>query len=340
MTLAGLASRWPQKLGALVLAVFVWFFVDINDTSVLQRGLIVPVEVQGLAETATASGIPDTISLTVSGPSNLVNTLSDERLSAVLSLDGVTGAFQERIEVLVPQGVQLLELTPEEVSGTVESLASKSVPVELIFTGTGPRDAVLEPSYSSESVNVRGLGSVLERVNRVLATAQPAAGEQTAPLYAVDESGTPVVHNSLGFEPPMLQVSVTAAPVLHTKSLPVEVEPPDTEPFELSAFSVSQPRLNVGGPAEALEALERVQGTVELDTARLEPGEYTFRVTPQLPEGVAALERVTVRLSLSEPPEPDPRPDESSDGESDDLPDSTVRRPDSAEDGESRDDFQ
>ena len=332
MKASDLFNRWPQKLGALILAVFVWFSVNVNDTNISQRGLIVPLEIEGLSDNETASGYPSVVSVSISGPSNLVDNLRTERLNATLDLTDITGDYQQPIDILVPRGIELKEYTPQEVSGTVESVVTKTVSVQVALLGEGNIDDLLNPSFSSESVIVRGLNSVVERVTSVVGTAQSSEDEQTVQLFAVDEAGQPVTDASLSLEPATVTVELIETPVMHLKTVPIEIAQPEVAPFELGAFEPSQETLNVTGTKESLDDLTSVNGSVDVATAQLAAGEYTLEVVPELPEGVAALETVTAQLTLSAPPTP-------SDGDSNDSPNSTVRRPDSTQDGEPGDDI-
>ena len=319
MNLATLWNNWPQKLGALALAVFVWYFVNLSNTDVSQGTFTVPVSVEGVNPDQVPSGVPETIEVIVSGPSRGVNRLrlTPERLDATLDLSGVSGSFQRPILVSVPQDITILNRIPSEAVGTVETVGTKTVPIEVGLLDGG--DGLLVPSYAPSTAVVRGRSSVLERVARVLATVQPTTGEQQVTLYTVTENGKPVSDPVLSIEPATLTVTVNAAPVLYTKTLPLSVPAPDTAPLILQSFSPSQDTLRVAGPKDVLETLEAVTGSVELDTTSLAAGEYTLQVVPQLPDGVAALGTVTAQVSLEQPTPPP--------GETNDLPDSPVRRP-------------
>ena len=341
MNLRQLTYRWPLKLGALVLAALAWYFVNLNNITVTQRSFTVPVTVEGVAENAVPSEVPETIEVAVSGPSVRVARLEADRFDATLNLQGVSGDYQRPIEVLVPQGVDLLSSVPAEAIGTVEAISGKQVSVEMAMAGEA-EDALFTPEFTPVEVSVRGRTSVLERVARVVGTAEPTSGEQTVPLYALDEQGRPVTDAMLTLEPGNIAVVMQETPILRTKTVSLNVAQPDTSPLLLSTFTLSQDTLNVAGSREALEGLDEVSGSVELDTPGLQAGEYTLTVAPQLPENVAALDTVTAELVLGnpEPPEPesaepeasndeDPEtenPDpEPSDGETDDPSNSPVR---------------
>ena len=300
MSLRQLIYRWPLKLAALFLAALAWYFVNLNSITVTQRSFTVPVTVEGIAENAVPSDVPETVEIAVSGPSVRVARLEADRFDATLNLTGVSGDYQRPIEVLVPQGIDLLSSIPAEAIGTVEAISNKQVPLEVAMAGEA-EDALFTPEFSPVEVSVRGRTSVLEQVARIVGTAAPTSGEHVIPLYALDEGGKPVTDAMLTLEPSRITVVMQETPILRTKMVPLSVSQPDTSPLLLSTFTLSQNTLNVAGSRDALEGLAEVSGSVELDTPGLQAGEYTLVVTPQLPENVAALETVTAELVLGNP---------------------------------------
>ena len=300
MSLKRLTYQWPLKLAALLLAALAWYFVNLNNITVTQRSFTVPVRVEGVAENAVPSDVPETVEVAVSGPSVRVARLEADRFDATLNLTNVSGDYQRPIEVLVPQGIDLLSSSPAEAIGTVEAIGNKQVPVEVAMAGEA-EDALFTPEFSPLEVAVRGRTSVLERVARVVGTAEPISGEQTIPLYTLDEQGRPVTDTMLTLEPNNVTVVMQETPILRTKTVPLNVLQPDTSPLLLSTFTPSQDTLNVAGSRAALAELNEVSGSVELDTPGLQAGEYTLVIAPQLPENVAALETVTAEMVLGNP---------------------------------------
>ena len=300
LSIKRLTYQWPLKLAALLLAALGWYFVNLNSITVTQRSFTVPVRVEGVADNAVPSEVPETVEVAVSGPSVRVARLEADRFDATLNLTGVSGDYQRPIEVLIPQGIDLLSSVPAEAIGTVEAIGTKQVPVEVAMAGEA-EDALFTPEFTPVEVSVRGRTSVLERVVRVVGTAAPTSGEQVIPLYALGESGRPVTDAMLSLEPNRVTVVMQQTPILRTKTVPLNVSRPDTAPLLLSAFTPSQDTLDVAGSRAALEGLSEVSGSVELDTPGLQAGEYTLLIAPQLPENVAALETVTAEMVLGNP---------------------------------------
>lgn len=291
--------RWPLKLGALFLAAFMWFFVTLNDASISQRtDLTIPVSVEGLSDNQIPSGVPEFVNLVVSGPSNRVDRLTGQNFSAVLDLSDVTGSFNKQIDVVVPPGIILDNVRPNEAIGVVELRTSRVMPVSIAYRGQLPTDAVVQGIAEPATVTLSGRASVLEQVAVVQATVGASQSETTTSLIALNAEGRPV--SDISYTPGTVTITTETLEVLHTKEVELTVEQPDTNPYELVRFAVLRDTVQLAGPRSALEELESVTGTVELNTDRLNSGEYTLNVQLELPSGVSALEPVEVEMQLAE----------------------------------------
>ncbi len=318
---------WPVKLGALVLGVLVWFFVGVGNDEVGQATLLVPVVLEGLSPNQTPIGVPETVTVEASGQRTRVTRLRAENFDASLDLSGVFGAFQQEIVVVPPQGITVTSVSPAEASGTVETISSEVLSVSVALLGAPPADALLNAQPEPAEATVRGRGSLLEQVAALRAVVPAQAGVQEALLFAVDEDGLPIGEVTL--EPERVQVTVSETPILHSKTLPLEVAPPEVEGFRLEDFTLLDEALTISGPRSALEELQGVTGAAIPATPLSEAGEYTLNVTPQLPEGVAALGTARVQFRLVE--------DDPADGDTDDLPSAPLRRPDPTQNGQPSD---
>jgi YbbR domain-containing protein len=288
-------NNWLQKLIALLLAILAWYVVSISDTSVSQRSLQVPVEIEGLSEAQTQSGAPETVDVVVSGRSSSVNVLRPENFRASLNLEGFTGEYQQRIIVVPPQDISLVSVSPETAIGTVETINSKDVPVVVALEGQRDPNSLLNSVSSVRNVRATGRESVLAQVASATAVVTSEGGESSVTLFASDASGQPVLGITL--EPNATTVTVTTTPILHSKTVALEVTVPEAEGFEAENFSLSQTTLDIAGTRELIAPIETVRGVVEL-SEDAEAGDYSLPVTPQLPEGVRALETVTATFNL------------------------------------------
>lgn len=290
-----LTNNWLQKLISLLLAVLAWYGVSITDTSVSQRSLQVSVEVEGLSGAQTQSGAPKTVDVIVSGRSSSVNALRPENFRASLDLSDFTGEYEQRIVVVPPQDISLVSVSPEIAIGTVETINSKDVPVVIALEGQRDPNTLLTSTSSVQSVRATGRESVLAQVTSATAVVMANSSESSATLFASDANGQPVPEIRL--EPNATMITVTPTPILHSKTVALEVVEPKVESLDVEDFALAQTTLQVAGTKEQLASLESVQGILELDEDS-EAGEYTLPVTPQLAEGLRALETVTATFTL------------------------------------------
>jgi YbbR domain-containing protein len=290
-----ITNNWLQKLISLLLAILAWYLVSISDTSVSQRSLRVPVEIEGLSEFQAQSGAPATVDVIVSGRSSSVNVLRPENFRASLNLGDAAGDYQERIVVVPPQDISLVSVSPETAIGTVETISTKDVPVVIAPISQRNPNTIVTSVSSVQSVKATGRESVLAQVTSATAVVA-AEGESSVTLFASDANGQPVPDITLG--PAATTVTVTTTSVLHTKTVTLETATPDIEGFRIEEFILSQTTLQLAGARELLTTLENVTGVIELPDD-VEAGEYFINVRPQLPEGVRPLETVTAQFTLT-----------------------------------------
>ena len=119
-------SGW--KLFSLVLAVFIWFTVHklieepgavaASSTSKLVTYSNLPVFfVSTAADTSAYRVQPNSVSVTVSGPSTLMSVLDASQIRATVDLtDAEPGRdFTERVNVSVPPGITVGNVAPDTV---------------------------------------------------------------------------------------------------------------------------------------------------------------------------------------------------------------------------------
>lgn len=297
--LATLGNRavhnWPSKLIAFVLAFVIWLLINVSDTSTAQRSFVLPLEVDGVLENVVPVGIPDVVEVSVSGPTSRVDRLRADLIQVVLDVGDTTGSFQRPVQVQVPQGVTLVSVTPSEVIGTLEGAISREFPVTI--SHTAPFGAVYSGTLETETVQVSGQVSVIDRVASVQVLVHEP-GEHTVAPIAFDESGRPI--SQVRFDPPTIAVHTETAPALVEKTVPVTVSVASGVPAAIQ--SVSRDTVNVVGPAEVVNDITTLAGTVSVPAAATPGGRYTAQVIIGVPEDVFVANPVTATLVLLSTP--------------------------------------
>ncbi len=289
--LARLTRNWVPKAISVVIAFLIWIFVTNSSATLTQRSLLVPLQVDGVAEDMVPVGLPASVAVSVSGPSLRVDRLVPDMLRASLDLTAVNGEFERPIVVQSPQEVRVLRVEPAEVIGFLESITSSTMAVTVSLTGQPPGDALVQATAAPASVTVTGRSQVLGRVARVLAVA-PVVGGGVARLVALDDAGVPV--SDVEFSPATVTVSVTTEDALVTRDVPIDLE--TVSGPNLASVTLSQESVTLAGPPDVLAGISSVTGTVEPPTGAVDAGRYTLRVRLALPDGVAAMTSPTATL--------------------------------------------
>lgn len=292
-----LLHHWPQKLGALALALVMWMFVTTSSVTTTQRSLLVPLTVEGVDASQVAVGVPDVVEVNVSGPSNRIDRLRPDNLRATLDLTGLNGEFQASIAVQPPPGVRLTGTTPSDVIGFLETVTSRSLSVTPALTGEPPQDQVLDVTSDPPSVTLTGRSQLLQRVARVVAAAPARPGSSDVRPVPLDASGVPVTDVKLS--PDTVSLTVTARSALVTRTLPWTLNAPSAP--TLADATPDQREVTVAGPADVLATLGELQGTVDPPTGTPAPGRYTLPVRFDLPDGVVVLGAPTAVLRYTAP---------------------------------------
>lgn len=287
--------NWPAKVIAFVLAFVIWLLINTSDTSTAQRSFVLPLEVEGVLENVVPVGIPDVVEVSVSGPTSRIDRLRPDLVQVVLDVSDATGAFQRGIQVQLPQGVDLVSVTPSEVIGTLEGAISREFPVTI--SQTAPFGALYSGLLEPGEVQVSGQASVIDRVAQVqVLVSEP--GEHTLTPIAFDEAGRPV--SQVRFEPPTLTVEMRTAAALQQVSVPLTVSLAGSAPVAIQ--SVSHGTVNIIGPPDVVQELSALEGTVSAPAGAMPGGRYTAQVIIGVPEGVFVADTVTASLVLLSTP--------------------------------------
>lgn len=296
--IVGLATHnWPQKLGALLLAFVMWLFVTTSSVTTTQRSLLVPLTVDGVEQSQVAVGVPKVVEVNVSGPSSRVDRLSPDDITATLDLTGLSGEFQQQINAQPPRGIQLVNVSPSDVIGFLETVGNRDMTLTVALGGSLPDNQLLSAGSDPDTVTLTGQEQLLQKVARVVVVAPAKEGRVQEHPFAVDDAGVPM--SNVKVSPSTVTVQVSARTAMVTKSVPIDLAPPSAP--GLQQTTLSQPDATLAGPPGVLAGIDKVKGTVQPPTGNVDPGRYTLPVRLDLPEGVAALTTPTAVLRYAHP---------------------------------------
>ncbi len=288
------------KLLSLLAAFGIWFAVNVGERDT-EVGYQVPLELHDIPPNLMIiSPRPDFVDLRVSGPRSLLTRIDRNRLSVPLNLMGVRpgpAIFRVVPESLeLPRGVQIVRLTPAEITLEFARVARKTVPVHLATTGKPPNGLrVTNTRVAPEKVQVIGPAEQLDRLKAVetvpidLSAAESGLLEEEVDLESSGEylsySATKV-NAQLELEEPE-QTRVLA-------NVPVVIRNSD----QRTSLAPAMVRITVRGPKSAIESLELDHGAVYIDAAGLTPGRYQVAALVDLPANVELVQQEPAKMQL------------------------------------------
>lgn len=288
------------KILAIVLAVVLWGYVRATVGGVAQKVmsqlvLQVPLETRG----AGSNLIPyekstDTITITLRGEMPVVSELREGLVRAYVDVaDMVSGSHWPEVQVLVPQGVQILAVEPKSVNVKLSPPMFKEVAITVSSKGE-PKAGfkVRAPSFEPRTVRLQGPEALLSQVERVTAL---------VPVDGLDETFTLSVHNltpvnANGNAVMGIDTSIRMSPRHVEATIPISAtETVHNLPVMLSNIKV-QPRAGYSYDIEVVPSFVQVRSQVQ-DPKALPDGLATEAIN--FPASTEVQER-EVALSLVE----------------------------------------
>lgn len=286
------------KFLSIALAALVWALV--SGERIVERALRIPMEFTNLpAQLELVGDTPTVVDVRVRGSSGALSRLAAGELVAVLDLASaragqrlfhLTGA-----DVRSPFGVDVVQITPSNVSLMFEPSARKTVPVVPEVDGD-PEDGYVVGTVSAEpaTVEVIGPASAVARLTEAI----------TEPVSVTGASGTVTEMVNVGVADPSVRllspasasvtVMISAAPVewgvnavpVRSRSGTVRVTP-------------TQVVVYVRGPREAQSyGADAYEATVDAEGLGVGDFQLPVRVVPPPRVGVVRVEPTDVRVRV------------------------------------------
>jgi YbbR domain-containing protein len=309
---SSLRQNWGIAALAAVLAISLWVYVtDKNDTQRTARVAgAVRVECVNVppGKAVSPSCSDQTVVVRVRGPDSAVKDLTSLDFHATADLSDVasdTASVRVIVDPKVPR-VDVIDVSPAQITVRLEDLTSRNVPVRARLGGPPPRGfdvatTVLEPA---EAI-VSGPRSLVERVAAVEAdldlTGVHTNFHQTLLLHARDDQGADM--QNVTVDPESTRVSVELTQVEFSALFVVEptITGSPAPGFVSSGLQIDPPFVVVTGPADIFQGLDPVRGVttepISIDGAS---ADVVRTVSLRLPQG-ARVEQpgVTVRVIIT-----------------------------------------
>lgn len=178
-------AMWPVrnlrlKLVSVCIAGLLWLIVA--GDRVVERVLRVPVELQGIpADLELVGPAPETVDVRVRGSSNALARLGPGDIAAVIDLkaarEGRRVFALGPAQVLVPSGLETVQVSPSTISMDFEETVTRRVRVDVRTDGEpGKGFRVTRVISVPDEVDISGPSSVVSRITSVATEPVAIAG--------------------------------------------------------------------------------------------------------------------------------------------------------------------
>jgi YbbR domain-containing protein len=290
--------NYSLRLLALLLAFALWLYVSNEQSPLREKTLTIDLEKSGLEQGLVISGgMPETVRVKVQGNRNQLANLIPDDFSAVVNIPaGRTGDLTIPVQVNVPTGLRLAQVTPAEVSLSIDSVAEKQVAVAVSLRGTpGQGYTALAPFYQPDTVVVRGPTRALEGIKQATALIDIQGAVQDVDQILQVSVGS----SNVTLEPSAVRVVVPIVEMVPTKIVPVLIQVTGSPAAGYYVKNtVSDPvSVQLSGQPETLIPITNIK-TVPLDITGVD-NSFAIEVGLAVPQGVIVQpSRVKVQVEV------------------------------------------
>jgi len=302
-----LRQNLGYKILALALAIFLWFYVTIQQRHVTEtQAFTVPVELRNLSSEYVASVSPAHVRLLLRGRPDALESPSPAPQAYVDLRKPRVGKHPVQVVYIVPADLRLVRIEPRQVQLIVEPIIHRTMRVEAHMVGAAPPGYLLgEPEITPAAVTISGTREAVSRVSYVVANADASYARlgtpQTNLLRPVDDAGEVVQGVQLSRREARIIIPVRR--VLSYETVPVVLRS-DGAPapgYRVTAVSVRPPLVTIAGEEQRLRQANHVNtATVDLDNASADIHRVVALAPP---DGVTTVSQSQVNVTIKIEPE-------------------------------------
>lgn len=191
-------NNLTAKVLALIFAIILWIYVMNEQNPPIETNFQIPLEVRNVAAGYVVKDGTETVRIKVRGPRSVVAAATVQDVKAYLDLGGVSEGRQTvKIQALVPNGLDIIEITPDKITFYIDKLVSRQLPIELTFSGTSAEGANIGKAFpGANQVTIEGPRTLTDTVDRVVAnidlTGKTGDFSAEIPLVALSREGKEV----------------------------------------------------------------------------------------------------------------------------------------------------
>ena len=304
MKLSPLKHNFAYKIAALIMAFLLWFYVYQSQNPLTEQVFTVPLEPMNISEDLVLREQNTNIQLRVQGGKKEIENLAASDIRAYVELSSLdAGEHTLSVRADLPDGIQLVSVTPEEMTVNLDRIENKQIPVPFEISGDFESEGniLLDPVITPEEVIVYGASTYLDDIETAFVSVDLSTltTSQTLnlPVQLRDAEGNILTRN-VQIEPASVEVFLPVVSEQPDRVLPVSVSiiGSPAPGYQLSRVVVEPSTLRVFGSTQDLLNLNSLE-TVTIDITDFKASSVQ-QVDVVLPNGITVADSRTVNVVL------------------------------------------
>lgn len=298
-------NNFALKVVAILFAVFLWFYVDVQQNPMAETTLAVPISYLDLEDVFSVSGKIPTVNITVKGRRNTIDGLKSGDFTAVVDLSQVSlGSNRLPVKVKSPLNVTLSNINPSRVVLDIDEMGEKTMVVHTKVLGnTAKGYTYFNPSVKPTTVVITGGKKILENIQTAVVDIDASGASSNLilnlPVKLMANDDIIIDEESIGVIPNTVEVFLPID--RETPSKWVAVQPSmsgsPAEGYSISRVVTEPERIKIIGEFAAINAISEIATTaVEVEGIN---GDVVREVSLRLPEGVSIVGENTIKVLVS-----------------------------------------
>ena len=289
---------WTMSIAA---ALFLWMYVITMENPEMTVVKSVPLEVSGTEQLKEAgftllNDINSTITLQLRGRRDDIANLNkdiEDKIHAELNLGSIGSAGEYKLGYTVSvnaEGVTVAQKTPSQINVVVDEVISKTIPVEVFYSGDMPAGySISQSELSVTEIQVTGAKKYVDSVAKAAVTIDRSdktdSFEQTAEIKLYDSENEEINNKYITVDN---NETVFSAQVKKTgeAALTADVTPFGSITADMIKVDISPKTIVLEGDISKVDATQSINlGTISLEDC-LEQDKFEYVMPVKLPEGV------------------------------------------------------
>lgn len=306
-----LNNKWSIRIVALLLAAILFTSVNANnnnattfsttsssDSEVIEN---VPVKVYYDKTNLYISGIPETVTVTLSGPRSIVQSAKAQQDFTVYAdlKNASIGTQEVKLQVKDVSDRLKVKVNPATVNVNVQEKVTKkfSVDVELSKSVVADGYQAGTPIIDPKKVSITGAKDTIEQIAYVKATLESGGKHKSEFTDKATVSVFDSNLNKLDVEVNPQEVEVTVPVEKVGKSVPVKIKQEGTpeSDIEISSMTPDKSEVVVVGDDAVLEKIKEIE--IPIDVSKIK-ADTVKEVTVPVPNGAKSVQPTTIEVKI------------------------------------------